>query len=249
MNIRTDFPRMPPRVALLSSTRAVFSPMEAAFREVFPEAQIVHLLDETLIDDFRQDGGLSPRSRRKALQMAMTAQDAGVDGILVTCSTLSPSVDDLRPFIATPVVKIDEPVVEQVVQSAQSIALLTTADSVLKSVEPLVLDKARQAGRKVAIRRFVKGDIWPLLLKDPAAFYQAVGEAATQAAKECQAVIITQVSMAPGREYVAARVRDQVYASPVYAVRALRRILKEGKGSQDLTAPAVSPVTMKQRTE
>ena len=105
------------RVALVSSTRAVFGPMEAAFRSAFPEAQILHLLDETLLEDFQLEGGLSPHSRRKALQMALTAQEAGVDGILVTCSTLSPSVDDFRPFLRTPVVKIDEPVIEEVVQN------------------------------------------------------------------------------------------------------------------------------------
>jgi len=219
-----DLPKMP-RVALISSTRAVLLPMEAAFKAEFPRAQILHLLDETLIDDFRQDGGLSPRSRRKALQMAMTAQEAGVEGILVTCSTLSPAAEDLRPFLSIPVVKIDEPVVEWAVQSAESIVLLATAESVLKSVEPLVLDKARQLRRRISIDRFIIGDIWPLLLQDPPAFYRAVGEAATQAAKECQAVILTQVSMTPGCEYVAAGVRDKVYAPPVYAVRALQQVL------------------------
>ena len=229
VNIKADFPNKELKVALLSSTRAVFSPMEAAFRDIFPEVQIIHLLDETLLEDFRQDGGLSARSRRKALQMAMTAQDAGVDGILVTCSTLSPSVDDFRPFMVIPVVKIDEPVVECVVQSADSVALLATAESVLKSVEPLVQAKAREFGREVSVRRFVRGDIWPLFLKDPAAFYRRVGETAAQAAKECQAVILTQVSIAPGREYVEAGLRDRVFVSPVYAVQAIRRILKKGK--------------------
>jgi hypothetical protein len=229
MNTTTDSASKGLKVALLSSTRAVFIPMEAAFKGAFPEAQIIHLLDETLIEDFRRDGGLSPRSRRKALQMAVTAQDAGVDGILVTCSTLSPSVDDFRPFMGIPVVKIDEPVVEWVVQGADSIALLATAESVLKSVEPLVQGKARHFGREVSIRRFVKGDIWPLFLKDPGAFYREVGQAATQAAKECQAVILTQVSIAPGREYVEAGLRDKVFASPIYAVQALRHILEKGK--------------------
>lgn len=212
-------------VALLSSTRAIFGPMEAAFQEIFPEAQILHLLDETLLENFRHDGGLSPRSRHKALQMALTAQGSGVDGILVTCSTLSPSVDDFRPFIAIPAVKIDEPVVEWVVQSAESIALLATAETVLKSVEPLVLSKALHFGRKISIRRFIRQDLWPLLQKNPQAFYQAVAESAAQAAKECQAVILTQVSIAPGREYVEAGVKDRVFASPVYAVNAIRRIL------------------------
>ena len=218
---------MAPRVALVSSTRAVFGPMEAAFREGFPEAQILHLLDETLIEDFRREGGLSPHSRRKALQMTLTAQEAGVDGILVTCSTLSPSVDDLRPFLKIPVVKIDEPVIEEVVRKAEKIGLLATAETVLKSVEPLVMKKARDIGRKISVRRFIRGDVWPLLQKDPTGFYRAIGKAATEAAQECQAVILTQVSIAPGREFTVEKERSKIYAAPTHAVQALRKILSK----------------------
>jgi Asp/Glu/hydantoin racemase len=225
MSLKSISKKAPPRVALVSSTRAVFASMEAAFREAFPEAQILHLLDETLIEDFRREGGLSPHSRRKALQMTLTAQEAGVDGILVTCSTLSPSVDDFRPFVRIPIVKIDEPVIEEVVRNADTVGLLATAETVLKSVEPLVMKKAREIGRKISVRPFIKGDVWPLLQKEPAAFYRAIAGAAAEAAKECQAVILTQVSIAPGRDYVEEKLRNRVYASPTYAVRAIRKIL------------------------
>jgi aspartate/glutamate racemase len=232
MNQVTVPPKNPPRVALVSSTRAVFAPMEAAFHEEFPQAQILHLLDETLIEDFRREGGLSPHSRHKALQMALTAQEGGVDAILVTCSTLSPSVDDFRPFLKIPVVKIDEPVIEEVVRKAEEIGLLATAETVLKSVEPLVEKKAAETGRKISVRRFIKGDVWPILQRDPAAFYQAIADAAAEAAKECQAVILTQVSIAPGRGYVEDRVRNKIYASPAYAVRVLRKILSNSECSR-----------------
>ncbi len=231
MNGKLNLFSKKPRVVLISSTRAVFNPMQEAFKAGFPTAEIIHLLDETLLDDFRRDGGISPRSRRKALQMALTAQEAGVDGILVTCSTLSPSVDDFRPFIAIPVVKIDEPVVEKVVQSADEIGLLATAETVLKSVEPLILRKARQLGRKISIQRFIKGDLWPLLQSDPSAFYREIGEAASRAARECHSVILTQVSIAPGREYVEKEFRERVYASPTYAVQALRQILSNSEST------------------
>jgi Asp/Glu/hydantoin racemase len=224
--IKKGFEGKPPRVALLSTTRAIFGPMETAFHEDFPEAQFLHLLDETLLEDFRREGGLSPCSRSKALRMALTAQEAGVDAILVTCSTLSPAVEDFRPFVTTPIVRIDEPTVDVVLKSADEVGLLASAETVLKSYEPFILKKASVIGRKVTIRRFVEGEIWPLLLKDPQAFYRAVGEAATKAAKACQAVIIGQVSMAPGWDYVERSVRDKVYAMPAYAVRALRRLLK-----------------------
>ena len=220
-----EFHGKAPRVALISSTRAVFPSMEAAFKTVFPDAAMIHILDETLLDLFRQEGGLSMRSRRKALQMALTAQDSGVDGILVTCSTLSPAVDEIRPFVNLPIVKIDEPMVEHVIQSAETIALAASAETVLKSVEPLIQKKARQFGRQVSLRRVILTDLWPLLQRDPDAFYREVGKACTHAAEESQAVVITQVSMAPGREYVHPEVKGRVHAAPEFAVRALRKLL------------------------
>ena len=214
-----------PKIALISSTRAVFASMDAAFKAVFPEAEIVQILDETLLVLFRQDGGLSVRSRRKALQMALSAQDAGVDGVLVTCSSLSPAVDELRSFLTVPIVKIDEPMIEYAVQKAESLALVASAETVLKSVGPFVQKKAEQFGRRVSLRPVILADSWPLLQKDPISFYKAVGEACTRAARECQGVVITQVSMAPGRDYASPEVRDRVFAAPEYAVRALREIL------------------------
>jgi hypothetical protein len=44
-----DANRETPKIALISSTRAVFGSMEAAFKAVFPEAEVIHLLDETLL--------------------------------------------------------------------------------------------------------------------------------------------------------------------------------------------------------
>jgi Asp/Glu/hydantoin racemase len=224
-----DLNREKTKIALISSTRAVLAAMDAAFKVVFPEAEIVQILDETLLILFRQDGGLSVRSRRKALQMALSAQDAGVDGILVTCSSLSPAMDEIRPFLTVPIVKIDEPMFDHVVQKAESLALVASAETVLKSVEPFVQKKAEQFGRKVSLRPVILADYWPLLQKDPVSFYKAVGEACTRAARECQAVVITQVSMALGREYASPEVRDRVFAAPAYAVRALRQILTNPK--------------------
>lgn len=214
-----------PKVALISSTKAAFGPMEAAFAEIFPEAQIMHILDETLLEDFRREGGLSPHSRAKALQMALTAQRAGVEGILFTCSTLSPAVDDLEPFISVPLVKIDEPVISYLVQNHRNIGLLATAETVLKSVENQVKKRAEKLGRPVSLSFFIEGEAWPLLAKSPAAFYKALGAFASQAAMECEVLLLTQVSIAPARDFVEEKIRTKIFASPSFAVRALREIL------------------------
>lgn len=213
------------QVALISSTKAVFGPMEAAFAEIFPEAQIMHILDETLLEDFRQEGGLSPNTRAKALQMALTAQKAGVDGLLFTCSTLSPAVDDLRPFISLPMVKIDEPVISYLVQNYKDIALLATAETVLKSVEGQIKKICERFNRQISWRSFIKTDVWPLLKINPEEFYKNMGEYASQLAEQHHAVLLTQVSIAPAREFASEKNKPKIFASPSFAVRALREVL------------------------
>lgn len=214
-----------PRVVLISSTKAVFGPMEAAFAEIFPAAQVMHILDETLLEDFRREGGLSSNTRRKALQMALTAQKAGVDGILFTCSTLSPAVDDLRPFISLPMVKIDEPVISFLVQNYKDIGLLATAETVLKSVEGQVRKIAERLDRQISWYSFVKADAWPLLSKSPEAFYKMMGEYASELAEKHEALLLTQVSIAPAREFVNEKTKPKIFASPPFAIRALKEIL------------------------
>ena len=115
------------------------------------------------------------------------------------------------------------------VRIAEKIGLVATAETVLKSVEPLVMKKAQEFGRKISIRRFIKEDIRPLLQEDPAAFYRAIAGAANEAAQDCQAVILTQVSIAPGRDLAEEKLRNKIYASPTYAVQALRKILSKGQ--------------------
>ncbi|MGB9698652.1 MAG: aspartate/glutamate racemase family protein [Thermodesulfobacteriota bacterium] len=214
-----------PKVALISSTKAVFRPMEAAFAEIFPEAQLMHILDETLLEDFRREGGLSPHSRTKALQMAMIAQKAGVDGILFTCSTLSPAVDDLRPFISVPMVKIDEPVISFLVQNFKNIALLATAETVLKSVENQFKIIAERLSRQISWHSFVKSDAWPLLNKNPEDFYKIMGTYASQLGEKHEALLLTQVSMAPAKNFVEEALKPKIFASPSFAVRAIKEIL------------------------
>lgn len=214
-----------PKVALISSTKAVFGPMEAAFAEIFPEAQIMHILDETLLEDFRREGGLSPHSRAKALQMALTAQRAGVDGILFTCSTLSPAVDDLRPFISTPMVKIDEPVILYLIQNFKEIGLLATAETVLKSVENQFKKIAERLNRQVSWHSFVKSDAWPILGKNPEEFYRIMGEYASALAPKHEALLLTQVSIAPARNFVEEKIKSKIFAAPSFAVHALKEVL------------------------
>jgi len=216
-----------PVIALVSSTRIVLRLMEDAFQHCFPRARLLHILDETLLEDFARDGGISPRSIRKVLEMTFAASDAGVDAVLVTCSTLASSVDVLKSLSRVPVLRIDERAIEEMLESgARHVGLLGASDAVLNSIEPLVWSKAEALGANVVIDRFVHPEVVNELGQNPQVAYRAVGDAVASAARKCEAVLIGQVSLAPGWGHVPKDLRDRVFNMPEHAAAAARLLLE-----------------------
>ncbi len=122
-------------------------------------------------------------------------------------------------------VKIDEPIISYLVLNFKNIGLLATADTVLNSVEHQLAKVAKRLNRQISWHSFVKGDTWPLLSKDPENFYKIMGEYASQLAEKYEALLLTQVSIAPAREFASEKVREKIFAAPYFAVRALKELL------------------------
>ena len=76
----------------------------------------------------------------------------GADIIVVSCSTLSPSVRLLRPEFNVPVVAIDDAMVREAVQKGSRIGLLATANSTVKPSHSALLAAAQAAGKDVDIQ-------------------------------------------------------------------------------------------------
>ncbi len=214
------------KIAMISSTRMVLGIMEKAFSDGIPDARVIQLLDETLLEDFERDAGLSARSRRKALLWAEVAEDSDVDCILFTCSTLSPCIDSIRPFISVPVISIEEGAISHLLKSgARHIGLVATADSVLDSIEPLLRSKAALRGYDVVIDRVVRPDIWELTNRDPEAGNIAAVETIIGLADKFEAVLISQVSISGGWRLLPLELRERVFNMPILAVDVVRELL------------------------
>jgi hypothetical protein len=60
-----------------------------------PELRMLHLLDEAVFARIRQRDRLQPEDTERLASHIRTARDAGATAVLITCSTLSPLVDEL----------------------------------------------------------------------------------------------------------------------------------------------------------
>jgi len=79
------------------------------------------------------------------------AQEAGVDLILLACSTFNSAVEVARPLIDIPMLQIDRPMMDRAVQHGKKIGLLATVPSTVIPSERLLNLAAKEAGREIEV--------------------------------------------------------------------------------------------------
>jgi len=111
---------------LIHTTRLVVEPLHNAVSNSCPEVDISHVLDEGILRKLTQQGSITPEIVQWLTRMVTSAQTAGADIAVVSCSSLSPCVNEVQNNLTIPVIKIDEPMMEYALQHASRIGLLMT---------------------------------------------------------------------------------------------------------------------------
>ena len=75
-----------PRLALIHATRVAMDPVERAAEALWPEAEIISILEEGLSVDRAATPGLTTELAERILGLTRYAELARSDGILFTCS-------------------------------------------------------------------------------------------------------------------------------------------------------------------
>src|ERR671918_888176 len=103
------------RVVLIHAVAESMPPTKLAFQEVFPEAELVNLLDEGLFLDFGDQ--LTPSLRRRMTQLICYSAEHGARAIGLACSVYTPMVEMVRAMVDVPVVSSYGPVMAEAVET------------------------------------------------------------------------------------------------------------------------------------
>jgi Asp/Glu/hydantoin racemase len=208
------------RIALIHALRHSPAPIEAAFRALWPEPQLMNLLDDSLSADLARDGRITDAMTARFLDLAHYATGTGACAILFTCSAFGPCIDRVKqahPDI--PVLKPNEAMIEEAVACGRRIGLLASFAPTLQSMPPEFPD-----GMELKLR-LAEGALAALDTGDVATHDRLVGEAAASL-RGCDAVALAQFSLARARDQVAASCGSPVLTTPDSAVRKLRALLQ-----------------------
>jgi hypothetical protein len=214
------------RIALIHAVRVAMDPIAAAFRQGWPEAETVNLLDDGLSRDLERRGTLEGPMTDRIGALAAYATGLGADGILYTCSAFGAAIDKARAASRIPVLKPNEAMLEAALDAGASLALVATFAPTLPSMTGELEALARARG--VALRitpLFVPGAMQALDAGDGATHDQLIADAARPLAGH-DATLLAQFSMARAAPAVTAAVGGTVLTSPATAVAKLRRLVE-----------------------
>lgn len=217
---------MASKIAAVHTAISTIKIVGDAFKEVFPEAEVVNILDDSIVPDAVKAGKIDQNLMKRMYDHFSAAEGTGAGAILLCCSTVGETADVARPLISTPIVKIDEAMCEKAVATGARIGVLATVESTLGPTGRLVQRKATEAGRQVEVKTRLCVGAWDLLAKgDIQRHDQMVLEAIGQMAKEVDVVLMAQASMVRILPQVG-DVGAPVLSSPKLGVERVKQTLK-----------------------
>jgi len=194
--------------------------------ELVPDAEYFHIVDETLLANTRKSGSLTATTRRRVLGYVESAADAGADLVVVTCSSIGPAVDASHDFVDVPVLRIDEPMVDEAVRLGSRIGVVATLSTTLQPTAELVERRAIAVGKEVeVVARVCEGAFDALQAGDRDRHDELVRAGLQELLAGVDVVVLAQASMARVVETLG-DVDVPVLSSPRLAMQRVAELLR-----------------------
>ena len=203
--------------------------LEPFAREVMPEVSIMHAGDDTIQrDNLAAPIGTIPKHNfYKFVTYAHFFEEAGIDIIVLACSTFNQAVEFARPMIKIPMLQIDRPMMEKAVATGKRIGLIGTLAMTMPSSERLLKQCAADAGKKIEVVSVLNDEAFKVLRAgDPAGHNAMVLDDIKRISKDVDCIVLAQGSMAV-LEKETANNSVPVYTSPRLGFQKARSILEE----------------------
>jgi aspartate/glutamate racemase len=203
--------------------------LEPTAREIMPEVSIMHAGDDTVQrDNLAAPVGTIPKVNfYKFATFARFFEDAGIDLIVLACSTFNQAVEFARPMIRVPMLQIDRPMMEKAVSTGKKIGLIGTLPSTMPSSERLLRQCAAGAGKSIEVVPVLNDKAFQVLRSGDAAAHNAmVLEDIKRISGQVDCIVLAQASMAVLEKEIANN-PVPVYTSPRLAFQRARAMLEQ----------------------
>ena len=191
------------------------------------DIQVFNIVDDSLIKNTIERGELTADTSRRVVDYIGSAEAAGADYILVTCSSIGSAVETSASLTKVPVLRVDQPMADQAVQMGSKIGVVATLSTTLDPTSDLVLRRAQAAGKKIELTaKLCEGAFDALMGGKPEVHDEMVASALKELSSQVDVILLAQASMAR----VVSQLSEEdkkvpILASPKIAMEYLAKIL------------------------
>jgi aspartate/glutamate racemase len=189
--------------------------------------QTLHILDEPLLKSIQNRGSLDEEDSVRLLTHVLIAEKVNADVVLVTCSTVSPLVDNIRQNVNVPVLKIDDAMIAAAVDEASSIGVVATNRTTLEPTRQALEDQANNINKKIETKMvLVENALHALFRGEGEVHDRKVKDAVVSLSKGVDLVVLAQASMARVLDAIPENERKvPILSSPYLALDQVRKYL------------------------
>jgi Asp/Glu/hydantoin racemase len=215
-----------PRIALIHATPVSMEPASAAFAELWPEARLASLLDESLSADLAAAGKLDQRMIDRFRTLARYMTDAGADAILFTCSAFGPAIEAVQRESRLPVLKPNEAAFEAALAAGRRIAIVVTFGPSAPALRAEIEEMAAQRGQRIelTVAEVPGGAMAALAAGRGDEHDEAIAKTVAGLGAQ-DAIVLGQFSMSRARRRIAERTGREVITTPTAAVERLKQAM------------------------
>lgn len=215
-----------PKLAIIHTTPATVETMKALASELLPEAELVNFVDDSILPQLAQNGGDLTQVEDRLIHYARFAEGVGADVILEACSSVGELVPKMQAAISTPVVRIDEAMAEEAIQSGTRLGVAATLSTTLLPTTRLLRTKAEAIGKHVEIiPLLIEGAYQKLMAGDRDGHDNLLVEKLRELARITDIIILAQASMARVLPSIPGAERGKFMSSPRLAMERVKNVL------------------------
>ena len=213
------------RIGAIHALTASIDPIKAAFARIWPEAQVVNLLDQSLYADYGRWGRETKEIARRVSTLIEYSAKSGAEAILFSGSLFRTSVERARSSISVPVLTAYEAMIEAAFTAGTQLEALATVTDTITALERDIRAYAEKKGVPFTLNtHYVEGAMEALQVGDRLRHAALVAAAAAEL-KGCDALLLAQHSMGPVRQRIADVPGRQVLTSPDTAALKLKELI------------------------